>query len=147
MTVQPFVVTPAPSRHGHGGSVRGALVAAGAAVAATAVVAVWDPHRAGSYGFCPLYWATGLYCPACGALRATHELTRLDVAAAWSENALWVAALPLVVAAWVVVLVRRLRGRPDPKVATWVGWVGLLAMAVFGVLRNLPVPALAWMAP
>lgn len=120
--------------------VRRPLVVGGAVAAATALVAVWDPHRAGSYGFCPLRALTGLWCPACGGLRATHDLVFGDVAGAWAMNPLWVAAVPLVVAGWVVWLVRSRRGlRTAPP--AWVGWAGLALMLLFGVLRNLPATA------
>ena len=99
----------------------------------------------GSYGFCPLVALTGLYCPACGALRATHDLAHLDLAAAWASNPLWVALVPVLVVGWGVALVRRLRGTPERPLPVWLGWATLAVVVVFGVLRN--VPAFAWMAP
>lgn len=123
--------------HGWTG-LRGLLRTGAAVVTATVVVAVRDPHVPGSYGFCPLYLVTGLYCPACGALRATHDLTHLDLAAAWSQNALWVLVAPAVVIGWAVLVVRRLRGLPSRPLPTWLGWAGLAVMAIFGILRNLP---------
>lgn len=125
--------------------VRRPLVAAGVAMAATALVAVRDPHLPGSYGYCPLYVLTGVYCPACGALRATHDLVRLDVAAAWSQNPLWVLLVPVVVAGWLLVVVRRVRGRPVPMLPAWTAWGALAVIILFGVLRNVPV--FAWMTP
>ena len=53
-------------------------------------------RTAGSYGVCPLYALTGLWCPACGGLRATHDLAHGDLAGAWAMNPLWVLAVPLV---------------------------------------------------
>lgn len=124
---------------------RGTLLAAAATVAGTALVALRDPHVPGSYGYCPLYLLTGLYCPACGALRATHDLAHLDLAGAWAANPLWVLVAPLVVVGWAVVVVRRLRGAAPRPLPVWAGWAALAVVAAFGVLRN--VPALAWLAP
>ncbi len=126
-------------------TLRGLLGTGVAVVTATVVVAVRDPHVPGSYGFCPLYLVTGLYCPACGALRATHDLAHLDLAAAWSQNALWVLVAPAVVIGWVVLVVRRVRGLPSRPLPVWLGWAGLALVAIFGILRN--VPAFAWLAP
>lgn len=128
-------------------SARGLLGAGLGVAVATVVVALRDPYVPGSYGFCPLYAVTGLYCPACGGLRATHDLVHLDLAAAWSANPLWVALVPVVVVGWAATLVTRLRGRETQPLPGWLGWATLVAVAAFGVLRNLPVPALAWMAP
>lgn len=121
---------------------------------ATAVLAVRSPHATGSYGVCPFLALTGLWCPACGGLRAVHELTQLDVVAAWAMNPLVVAGAPLVVAAWALWLARSLgrpvpawaRGAPDPAAGTWPGWAFLAVAVAFTVARN--VPALApWLAP
>lgn len=82
-------------------------LAVGAVVAAGAVAVVLrDPHVPGSFGVCPVYALTGMYCAGCGALRATHDLLTGDLAGAWSMNPLWVVAVPLLVLAWL----RWLRG-------------------------------------
>lgn len=125
--------------------VRPLALAGLAAAAGAALVALRDPHVPGSYGVCPLAALTGLACPACGALRATHDLAHLHLAAAWSQNALWVALVPLLVAGWAVALVRRWRGAPARALPGWLGWAGLAVVVAFGVARNLP--ALAWLAP
>ncbi|CAM5778140.1 DUF2752 domain-containing protein [Cellulomonas persica] len=117
---------------------RGPLLTAGIVGAATLVLAVRDPHRSGSYGFCPLYAATGLACPACGGLRATHDLAHGDLAAAWAMNPLWVSLVPVVVGLWVWWVVRAARGRSAPTLPAWSAWALLVAIVVFGVVRNLP---------
>lgn len=129
----------------HGGPVRRPLVVGAWVAAATALVALRDPHVAWSYGACPLHAATGLWCPACGGLRATYDLAHLHLAAAWGENALWVAVAPLVVLGWLVTVVRRARGLPVRPLPVWAGAAGLAVVVAFGVLRNLP--AFAWLAP
>ncbi|WP_019137282.1 DUF2752 domain-containing protein [Cellulomonas massiliensis] len=110
---------------------------AAAVAGALALVAVRDPHRPGSWGLCPSLALTGWACPACGGLRATWDLLHGDVAGAWASNPLWVALVPLVVAAWLAWAVRRRAGRPV-RVPPVLGVVLLAVTVVFGLLRNLP---------
>jgi hypothetical protein len=128
-------------------AVRRPLAVGGAVAAATVVLALVDPHDPGRYGVCPFLLLTGHPCAACGCLRATHDLAHGDVAGAWDMNPLWVVTVPLLVAAWVVWLVRRVRG--DGPVADLLPrrlraalpWVTAAVVLGFTVLRN--VPALA----
>jgi hypothetical protein len=119
---------------------------AGAALAvavAFTLVAMRDPHEAGSYPLCPTLHLTGLLCPGCGGLRAAHDLVHGDVAAALHQNALLVLGLPVFVALWVRWTVRRARGA-DALIAPFRTrtWVVLLALALaFSVVRNLPFGA------
>lgn len=125
--------------------VRTPLVVAGAVGLSTLVVALRDPHDSGSYGYCPLYALTGLWCPACGGLRATHDLARGDLAGAWGMNPLWVLAVPFVVGLWALWTARRARGR-TLEVPRALVWTSVVVVAAFGVLRNLP-PFAGWLAP
>jgi hypothetical protein len=106
--------------------------------AATLLLAVRDPHARGSYGFCPLLELTGLACPLCGGLRATHDLAHLDLAGAWSANALWTVTAPVLVVLWLAWLVAAARGRPVRRVSGTAGWVTLGVALAFFVARNLP---------
>jgi hypothetical protein len=118
----------------------------GLTLAATAVVGVISPYHAGRYPVCPLYAVTGLYCPLCGGLRATHDLTRLDVTGALDRNPLVVLAVPFVLYAWIRWVRRAWTGSPGPlSVPRSAGW-GLLALVItFTVLRN--VPGWTWLSP
>lgn len=130
---------------------RGAPFVVGAVIAAaTAVVAAVDPHEPGRYPPCPLFALTGLACPLCGGLRATHDLVHLDLAGAWSSNALWTVAAPMLVAAWMWWVVRTIRPGAPPRLPsrrltsrtpTVVGIAVAALLVVFGVIRNLPGPA------
>lgn len=133
--------------------VTGVLVAG-----ATLVVALVDPHRPGSYGVCPLYALTGVYCVGCGGLRATYDLAHGDLAGAWSMNPLWVLLVPVLVAVWARWLVRRWTSSSSGAVrgAARVGgpvtgavrtpWLVLVVLVAYSAARN--VPALApWVAP
>ncbi|WP_456788967.1 DUF2752 domain-containing protein [Cellulomonas sp. P5_C5] len=138
----------APASHGAGrrASLTAPLVTGGVVVLATALLAVRDPHVAGSYGVCPSFLLLGVWCPACGGLRATHDLATGDLAGAWSMNPLWVLAVPLVVVLWGRWVTRSARGVRAGPAPTWAAWLLLVVVVGFGVLRN--VPALApWLAP
>lgn len=129
----------------------GPAVVGAATAAATGLLAVRSPYASGSYGFCPFLALTGLWCPACGGLRAVHELTQLDVAAAWAMNPLLVLAVPVLVVAWGLWLARTLRPASPGRVggAAWTAWTAwaVLAVAVgFTVARNLPALE-PWLAP
>lgn len=81
------------------------------ALCATAYVGLVDPNEPGHYPLCPTKALTGLDCPGCGGLRATHALVTGDVVGALDHNAFVVLVLiPLAVAAWVAWLVRSWRG-------------------------------------
>src|SRR6476646_1023676 len=56
-----------------------------------------DPHKSGSWGYCPWFLLTGTYCPGCGGLWAVNDLTHGDVAAAASSNLYFVASIPVLV--------------------------------------------------
>lgn len=123
------------------------LVAAGVLVLSIALH-LRDPHRSGSWGFCPWLALTGTSCPGCGGLRAVNDLTRGDVAAALSSNLLVVLSLPVAAGLWARWLGQRWRGesRPLPKVTVRVaGWVTVGALLVFWVVRNLP--GTGWLSP
>jgi hypothetical protein len=125
----------------------GPVLTIGGLTAATVALHLRDPHVSHSWGVCPLYALTGIYCPGCGGLRGVNDLTDGHLGAAASSNLLLVVAIPFA----VLVLVRW----------TWVTWQGHGATVVpalpravklglgavllaFWVARNLPG---SWLAP
>ena len=107
--------------------------------AALTVVALRDPHVSGSYGLCPFHELTGLWCPLCGGLRATHDLVQLRIVDALSSNLLAVVIVLAAVAYFGYWATRRWRGRSAMTIH--IGPRGLLAIGVvlvgFTVVRNL----------
>lgn len=125
-----------------------------AAPALTAVVALGGlallhARTPGAHGFyppCPLLTLTGFYCPFCGGLRATADLTRGDVAGAFARNPivpplLLVAALVWARWAWSHAAGGDWRPALGARTTHWV--LGFLA--VFMVARN--VPGWTWLSP
>lgn len=124
-----------------------ALALGAIALAGTALVARVDPHEPGHYPVCPLFALTGLYCAACGGLRAVHDLAHGDLAGAWDMNPVLVLAVPVLLVAWLRWVRRAARHEP-PRLArgTAAPLAVLVLLVVYSVLRN--VPALApWLAP
>jgi len=117
-----------------------------AAAAGAALLVARTPYAPLSYGICPSVLFLGVYCPGCGGLRATHDLVTGDLVGAWHANPLWTLTAPLLLLAWAVWTVRRVRGGPPLSAPSWLPWVALAAVVAFAVLRN--VPALApYLAP
>lgn len=114
-----------------------------------AVLFLFDPTRSAIYPLCLFHKLTGLNCPGCGSLRALHHLTHGDFAAAFFCNPLLIIALMVMVLA----LALRLAGQHGSRVRASIFtrpatvWAICAIVIVFGVLRNVPGPAFAWMSP
>lgn len=123
------------------------LLGAGALCGAW-LLRAFDPHSAGSLlPPCVFHLVTGLHCPGCGLTRALHALAHGEVARAWSMHPLLLAALPLLaVMLWQWTMRRVVLPMPmHRRLHDGMAWI--VALLAFGVLRNLPWPAFAWMAP
>lgn len=98
---------------------------------------------------CPFRAITGCYCPGCGSLRALHQLVRGHPVTALGLNPLMVLALPFVGYHGLSQVKLVATGRPMRRV--FVGsrgiWVLLCLVLAYGILRNVPVYPLSWLAP
>lgn len=106
----------------------------------TLVLYNYDPRQHQFYPRCFFHLATGLDCPGCGGLRATHELLHGNIRSAFRLNPLLTCAVPLVPIALLVWWLNR--GRNIPLVSKLCGvplvWCLAAIVIAFGVLRNLP---------
>ena len=126
-------------------------IAAGTAVLAIPLL-LWliagnPPTSGGWYPPCLFNVATGLHCPGCGGTRSLHLLLNGDVAGAVHQNALMLAALPLVGWYLVAMSIYALRGKwvgPNLNGARLAGAVAILVIG-FGIVRN--IPGLEMLAP
>ena len=135
-----------PRPEGRWRRLRPPLAVGAGVVVTTALLAAVSPYTPGRYGTCPSLWLLGVYCPGCGALRATHDLAHLDLVGAWSMNPLWVLLVPLVVLGWAAWVRRAWRGRTLGRLAAWM-WIPPLVVALaYAVLRNTAALA-PWLAP
>jgi hypothetical protein len=140
---------PAPSTRSRWERLRTPLLTVGALAATTLALHLRDPHQQGTWGYCPLYLFTGVYCPGCGGLRAVNDLTDGDVRAAASSNLVATVGIPIVAVLLALWLVRAWRGTArrsvSPATQRVLWWVGGVTVAVFSVARN--TPAGSWLAP
>ena len=124
------------------------LATIGTLAAATLALHLRDPHVQHSWGFCPLFAMTGLYCPGCGGLRATNDLSIADLLGAMQSNLLFVLFVPVIVWALLGWTRARWQGRTyDPPVlgSERFAYLTLGLLLVFFVLRNLP--GFDWLNP
>jgi len=116
-------------------------------------ITVWvlarNPLQTTVFPPCPLHAATGLWCPGCGATRASYLLLRGDLASALHFNAMWVVLAPFALYQAVAFAgeafgVRWLRRIPltQPLIVTLVA-----AIIGFGFVRNIPLDALEVLNP
>ncbi|WP_019201369.1 DUF2752 domain-containing protein [Tsukamurella sp. 1534] len=115
------------------------LAVAGGAAALVGALHLRDPHIEYSWGVCPLYAVTGLYCPGCGGLRAVNDVTNGAFGAAFASNLLVYPIGFLLLWVWLAWLGNRVGFRvPDvPRSkGLWIG-AGVLVV-VWTVARNLP---------
>lgn len=113
-----------------------------AALAYVCIIRAW-----GRGIYCPIWLATGLYCPGCGVSRMCLRLLRLDLAGAFHANPLLLVTLPLFLALGAVHVGRYVKKGPGatPKWEERIWLVMAGVFLIYGVLRNLP--ALACLAP
>jgi len=87
---------------------------------------------------CPLHWLTGLYCPGCGSLRATHLLLHGNLSGAFDMNPLMVLSLPVL---GLLVM------RPRLAYLQWMPWAAFTVLIAYGIARNVPMWPLTLLAP
>ena len=113
-----------------------------AAILGGAVLTLWwfDPRQA-NLPLCLFHCLTGLYCPGCGATRATHDLLHGRWLTALRDNPLWVLTLPAAVYATLSEVRYRVCGRTLPGDLLRQPWFFATiacAAVIFGVVRNIP---------
>jgi hypothetical protein len=126
---------------------RGPLLGAGGIAVATLALRLRDPHVAHAWGVCPLYYATGIYCPGCGSLRAVNDLTHGHLTAAASSNVLLVGLIPvmgLLYARWALAAWRGDEVALLPRIPRPAAAVLVVLVVAFVLARNMPG---SWLAP
>jgi uncharacterized protein DUF2752 len=117
-------------------------VFAGLAMAAFAALAIvvynFSPSEYGFYPRCPLYAATHLLCPGCGATRAFYAMLHGDFRAALHYNALFTLLAPFLLAWFAFWCYGMMRYDRVPRLAIPRGvTIGLgIAAVLFTIARN-----------
>jgi hypothetical protein len=97
---------------------------------------------------CPFYHLTGLYCPGCGTLRATHYLLHCNMTAAFHYQPLAMLLLPVVLFLLGKKLYEHYRQksvRLPYEVSVY--WGIFFIICLFFVARNIPLTSLDWLRP
>jgi hypothetical protein len=106
-----------------------------------------DPNNpANAYPKCPLKLITGIDCPGCGGLRATHSLLHGDIMGALDHNVLALIIVPFMLYG----LLRLVLGQFDkqlPPIPTrrFMSWAVPVFVLVFTIVRNIPVGPFAYL--
>ena len=125
-----------------------AAAVAGIAVAVF-LLRFFDPATSGIFPPCPLHYLTGWYCPACGSLRAVHQLLHGNLRAAWAMNPLTIILLPFLSYELSSYGLFQFRGHGLRQLflpAAWIWGLGA-AIILFGIARNLPIHLFELLAP
>lgn len=107
------------------------------------------PNQKGFFPICVLNKTTGLHCPSCGATRASHALIRGDIAAAFTNNPLFVLFVPsfaylAICSGWPALV----RNEWKPVACSTKILIPLTFLVLaYGVVRNIEHPPFAWMTP
>src|SRR5262245_42044013 len=99
-----------------------------------------DPQEGGAYPLCPSRVLLGIDCPLCGGLRGTHDILHGHVREALDHNILlpvYLAAIAVAAGLYLLPIV----GRParSLRFPRWAFPATVVALAVFTVVRNLPI--------
>ena len=111
-----------------------------AALIGAAALFLFDPSQYGFYPRCFFKMASGLDCPGCGGLRATHQLLHGDIRAAFALNPLFIMLIPVGTFFAVRAIVERFTRKKWPRLlsTTTMIWTAATVVIAFGILRNLP---------
>jgi hypothetical protein len=124
-------------------------------ISITTLILAWlyffvDARHSGLFPACPFFSLTGLYCPGCGSQRAVSSLLHGDVMQAIGYNVMLVISLPLILYSAFVTVLNIFRAKPLVQKIFYSPLfvkVFLVAVVLFGVLRNVHVYPLTLLAP
>jgi len=113
------------------------------------VLYIFAPEKSNWMPPCVFHALTGLYCPGCGTGRGLHKLLHGDVMGAWRMNSLAVLFLFFLLYAAARYVFFTFTGRkPKPiKLPNWAGWLVVVVIFSFWILRNIPLYPFTLLAP
>lgn len=94
----------------------------------------------GLYIPCVFHLVTGLYCPGCGVTRMSIALIEGDVIRAFQNNGAVLILMPFFIFEFFWYFYNYVQGKHKKmsKIHTFVVYVVLSVLILFGILRNLP---------
>lgn len=98
----------------------------------------FNPSTTALFPKCPFLMLTGFRCPGCGSQRAVHSLLHLDIAQAFSYNALLVLSLPILLLLGYAELARKKNPLFYRKIHRPVFiWSYFVIVVAWGICRNI----------
>jgi hypothetical protein len=117
-----------------------------AGIVAAGILFFFDPAKNNFYPVCQFHLLTGLYCPGCGATRASYQLLHGNFLTALHDNALYIVTLVLLALRGLWLLKQKIRRQPVGLVVSPNAlWAFSVVTVVFVILRN--IPAFSFLAP
>jgi hypothetical protein len=116
------------------------ILAATIVFAALLVVYLFPPGQHAFYPRCIFHVATGLLCPGCGSLRATHQLLHGNLQGAILLNPLFLFLMVWLAGLGILRFAEKRFGKtlfPTFQRPIWI-WALVALIVLFGVLRNFP---------
>ena len=99
---------------------------------------------------CIILQYTGLYCPGCGATRATYYLTHGNFLKAFGFNQLYVIFVPFMLYLYILNFGIKINGKaliPMPSMDLRFCIILAIVFITFCILRNIPVYPFTMLAP
>ena len=131
-------------------SARLAAVLSGIAIAAVAALYLYfhNPHQ---YPLpCLFHIVTGLYCPGCGAGRASYSILHGRFYTAFRYNPMYVMLIPFLgiyIAARMIDWILTGGNHVDQKINQKCLYVVLVIVVGFGIVRNIPIYPFTLLVP
>ena len=132
--------------------VRGSIFCLGVVGAVSLLwgIAYTSPHAIPDFLGCPFLALTGLHCPGCGTTRAVRAGLHGEFRQAFAYNQIAIVVIPLVAFALIRSVwswVWNLPIRNERRLPVWCGWLLIVVMILYAVLRNLPGYPFSLLAP
>jgi uncharacterized membrane protein len=98
---------------------------------------------------CPFYFTTGLYCPGCGSQRATHQFLNFNFIEGIKQNILFAVSIVILLYHFTVTSLNTYFKKNIYNYLNHqtTGWVILIFIVSFWIIRNLPFYPFNLLAP
>lgn len=109
-----------------------------------------DARHSNLFPACPFFTLTHLYCPGCGSQRAISALLHADLLGAIDYNLMLVVSMPLILYSAFISVTNVFRAKPVIQTIFYSPLfvrLFLVAVVLFGVLRNLAFYPFTLLAP
>jgi len=109
----------------------------------------WNPTETNIFPSCPVYAATGIYCPGCGSQRAAHKILNGNIVEGIRHNYLIVLLAIVLLYQGFVYVMNDLLSKNIPNLLhkSKVTFSILIIVILFWVLRNIDLFPFSELAP